>query len=102
MAAEPGAEKQGRIKEQWEAAAAHIEGQQQQGGQQHHAEQGVQEPGHAGALPADGPQDVIEEAQGRPGGGDLDKLGHLKENRLFHLQPKRRAKKPPPVGCSSS
>lgn len=101
MAAAPGAEKEGRIKEQREASAAHIEGQQQQRRQQHHAEKGVQKPGQVGPGMTGGPQQVVEEAQSGAGGGGLHKLGRLKENRLFH-QPKSRAKKPPPVGCSSS
>lgn len=102
MAANPGAEGKGRVKKQREAAAAHIEGQQQKGRQQDHTEQRIQEPGQAGPFPADGPQDVVKEAQGRAGGSGLGELGHLEEDGLLHLQPKRRAKKPPPVGCSSS
>ena len=102
MPAEPCAAGKGRVKEQWKAAPAHIEGQQQQGRQQHHAEEGVAEAGQPGPGAADGPQQVVEEAQGRAGGGGLGELDHLQEDGLFHLQPKRRAKKPPPVGCSSS
>lgn len=102
MAAGPGAEEQRRIKEQREAAAAHIEGQQQQCGQQHHAEEGVHEACQAWPGTAYGPQKVVKEPQGRAGGGGLGELEHLEQDRLFHTQPKSRAKKPPPVGCSSS
>ena len=102
MPAEPGAAGQGRVEEQRKTAAAHIEGQQQKRRQQHRAEQGVTEAGQPGPGMAHGPQEVVKEAQGRAGGGGPGKLDHLKEDRLFHTQPKRRAKKPPPVGCSSS
>lgn len=102
MPAEPGAAGKRRVEEQRKAAPAHIESQQQQGRQQHRTEEGVQKAGQAGPGVAHGPQEVVKEAQGRAGGGDLGKLDHLKEDRLFHTQPKSRAKKPPPVGCSSS
>lgn len=101
MAAGPGAAGKGRIEEQRKPAPAHVEGQQQQRRQQHHTEQSVHQAGQPGPGVADGPQQIVEEAQGRAGGGGLKKLGHLKEDRLLH-QPKSRAKKPPPVGCSSS
>lgn len=102
MTGSPGAEEQCRIKEQWEAATAHVEGNQQKRRQQHHAEKGVHQPGQAGSGPADSPQEIVEEAQSRSGGSGLKKLGNLKEDRLFHIQPNSRAKNPPPVGCSSS
>lgn len=102
MPAEPGAAGKSRVEEQRKAAPAHIEGQQQKSGQQHRTEEGVQKAGQAGPGVAHGPQEVVKEAQGRAGGGGLGKLDHLKEDRLFHIQPKSRAKKPPPVGCSSS
>ena len=101
MAAGPGAEDKGRVKEQREPAVAHIEGQQQEGWQQHHTEECIQNPRQPRPFVPNGPQNVIEKAQNCAGGGGLHKLNRLKQDGLLH-QPKSRAKKPPPEGCSSS